>query len=152
MNVLFPCCKRNPGPALFHIQSVRDPHDSSLDCELRNLRFVSIDCVKSFGGYDSPLLFPVYTHQQSGYYLSRERDAEDLMVLAMSYHTQIMQHRPKKDNNLGIIICELMIGDDTRLHDRLDQISMNFQTIVRYYIELDSSSILQSISPALEGE
>src|SRR6266536_6393916 len=82
MNVLFPCCERNSGPALFHIQSVRDPHNPSLDCELGNLRFVSVNCVKSFGGYDSPLLFPVYAHQQSWYYLNRERDAEDFFFIA----------------------------------------------------------------------
>src|SRR5437773_6756855 len=147
MNVLFPCCERNSGPALFHIQSVRDPHNPSLDCELGNLRFVSVNCVKSFGGYDSPLLFPVYAHQQSGYDLSRERDAEDLMVFPMGDHPQIVQHRPEKNNNFCILICELMIGDDSRLHTRLDQISKDLQTNVRDYGEMNSAVIWKSKPP-----
>src|SRR5436853_5808262 len=141
MDVLLPGCKRKPGPALFHIQSVRDSHNSSFDCELRNLRFVSVNCVKSFCCYDGPLLLPVDASQQPWYDLSRERDTEDLMVLPMGDHPQIVQHRPKKDNDLSIIIRELVIRDDTRFHARFDQVSENLQSNVRDYGEMNSPVI-----------
>src|SRR2546426_7780824 len=78
--------------ALFHIQSVRYSHNSSLDCELWNLGFVSVNRVKSLCSYDSPLLFPINARQESWYDLSGERDAKDLMVLPMGDHSQVVQH------------------------------------------------------------
>src|SRR5712692_3850027 len=141
MNVLLPGGKWNPSTALFHIQRVRDSHNSSLDCELRNLRFVSVNRVKSFRRYDSPLLIPIYARQKPGYELSSERDAEDLMVLSMGDHSQVVQHRPKKNNNLSIIIGQLMIRDYTRFHTGLDQVSENLQANVRHDCEMDSSVI-----------
>src|SRR5712664_2196034 len=141
MNVLLPGSKRNPSAALFHIQRVRDSNNSSLDCELRNFGFVSVYGVKSFCRYYGPLLVPVYARQKSRYDLSSERDAEDLMVLSVGDQSLKKKQRPKKNNNLSIIIGQLMIRNDTRFYTRLDQVSENLQPNVRHYCEMNSPMI-----------
>src|SRR5713101_1992325 len=106
-----------------------------------NFGFVSVYGVKSFCRYYGPLLVPIYARQKSRYDLSGERDAEDLMVLSVGDHSQVMQHRPKKNNNLSIIIGQLMIRNDTRFHTGLDQVSENLQANVRHYCEMNSPMI-----------
>src|SRR5436309_7957887 len=141
MNVFLPSCKWDPGTTLLHIQGVRDSYDPSLDRELWNLRFVSVDCVKCLCSDDSPLPLSIYASQKTRYDLSGERNAEDLMVLPMGNHSQVVQNRPKKHHDLSVIIGELVIGDNTRFHAGLDQVSENLQSNVRDDSEMDSTMI-----------
>src|SRR5712664_1594996 len=141
MDIFLPSSKWDPRTALFHIQGVRDSHNPRFNCELWNLRLMSVDCVKCFCSDDSSLLLPVYVRQKPRYDLSREGNAEDLMVLPMSNHSQVMQNRPKKHHNLSIIISEVMICDNTRLHAGLDQVSENLQPDIRDYSKMDSPMI-----------
>jgi len=63
------------------------------------------------------------------------------MVLSMGNHSQVVQHRPQKNNNLSIIIGQFMIRDYTRFHTGLDQVSENLQANIRHNCEMDSPVI-----------